>query len=69
MAIHKLPNNELFKQYYAEVILRLRNPRNLQDTRRLLGLFKSYIGEFPPTAQLAKSFLVQYANRKPRTLY
>jgi integrase len=35
----------------------------------MLGRFKEYIGEFPPTAQLAKSFLAQYANRKPRTLY
>jgi integrase/recombinase XerD len=69
MTIHKLPNNELFKQYDAEIVLRLRNPRNLKDTRRLLNLFKTYIGEFPPTAQLAKSFLAQYANRKPRTLY
>ncbi len=44
MAIHKLPNTELFRQYDAEIALRLRNPRNLSDTRRMLGRFHQFIG-------------------------
>ena len=64
-----LSNDELLHRYDSELVLRLRAPRNLSDTRKLLGKFKTYLGEYPPSAQLAKSFLAQYADRKERTLY
>jgi len=39
----------------------------LRETRRLLGHFHGYLGEFPPTVELAKGFLGQFADRKPIT--
>jgi len=62
-------NEELLKLYDSELILKLHNEKNLRDTRTILTKFKDYLGEFPPTPELAKSFLAQYAIRKPRTLY
>ena len=35
----------------------------------MLEQFKLHLGGFPPSPELAKGFLAQYANRKPRTLY
>jgi site-specific recombinase XerD len=67
--IRTLPNEELFRRYDTEIKLRLRNPRNLHDTRKMLGRFNEFLGNFPPTAQLAKDFLAQYTEHKPRTLY
>jgi integrase len=64
-----MKNEELFKLYDSELILRLHNKKNLRDTRTILTKFKNYLGEFPPSPELAKSFLTQYADRKPRTLY
>ncbi|UCG55437.1 MAG: hypothetical protein JSV32_04355, partial [Dehalococcoidia bacterium] len=64
-----MKNEELFKLYDSELILRLHNEKNLRDTRTILTKFKNYLGEFPPSLELAKSFLTQYADKKPRTLY
>jgi hypothetical protein len=64
LAIYNLPSAELFRLYDAEIALRLRNPRNPSDTRCMLSHFHEFLGEFPPTEQLAK-----YANHKTRTLY
>jgi len=69
LTLRGLSNDELLHRYDSELVLRLRAPRNLSDTRKLLGKFKTYLGEYPPSAQLAKSFLAQYADRKERTLY
>ncbi len=62
-----MTNDELFRQYDSELMLRLHNTRDLGDHRRMLHKFKEYVGAFPPTAELAKRFLSQFVNRKPRT--
>lgn len=62
-------NEELLQIYDSDLVLRLRNPKNLSDTRKILARFKEHLGGFPPSPELAKGFLAQYANRKPRTLY
>jgi len=69
LELRSLSNEELFKKYDSEIALRLRNPQNMHDKHTMLQHFKDYIGEFPPTAQLTKSFLAHYSNHKPRTLY
>ena len=69
MALRRLTNEELFRLYDNEIVLRLRAPKNLSDTRIILGRFKEYLGGYPPSPELAKAFLVQYADHKPRTLY
>jgi integrase/recombinase XerD len=62
-------NEELFTLYDSDLVLRLHNVKNLSDTRKILDKFTKYLGGFPPSPELAKGFLAQYANRKPRTLY
>ena len=64
-----MTNEELFALYDSDLVLRLRNAKNLSDTRKILAKFKDYLNGFPPSPELAKGFLAQYANRKPRTLY
>jgi len=61
-------NDELFSLYDAELVLRIRNERNLEHERRLLSKFHEYLNSYPPSPELAKGFLSLYSNRKPRTL-
>ncbi len=67
--LRNLPNSELIRLYDSELILKLHNAKNLRDTRNTLSRFMSYLGAYPPSPELAKGFLSQYADRKARTLY
>ncbi|MFC2033874.1 tyrosine-type recombinase/integrase [Chloroflexota bacterium] len=67
--LRQMNNEDLFKLYDSDLVLRLHNAKNLTDTRKILTRFKEYLGEYPPSPELVKSFLVQYTDRKPRTLY
>jgi integrase len=67
--LRQMTNDELFRLYDSDLLLRLHNAKNLSDTRKTLVRFKDHLGEYPPSPELAKSFLAQYVNRKPRTLY
>jgi len=62
-------NNELSQLYDSDLILRLHNVKNLNDTRKILTKFKQYLNGFSPSPGLAKGFLAQYSDRKPRMLY
>lgn len=64
-----MTNEELFKLYPNDLVLRLHNAKNLSDTRKVLDRFKDYLNGYPPSPELAKGFLAQYTDRKPRTLY
>jgi len=61
-------NRELFSLYNAELLLRVHNARNLDNERRLLVKFHEYLNSYPPSPELAKGFLTQYASKKPRML-
>jgi len=67
--LRRMTNEELFKLYDSDLVLRLHSPKNLSDTRKFLTRFNQYLGSYPPSPEIAKSFLAQYADRKPRTLY
>jgi len=69
LILRNLPNAELARLYDSELVLKLHKPKNLRDTRTVLSHFMSHLGAYPPSPELARSFLAQYANRKPRTLY
>ncbi|KTB48320.1 Site-specific recombinase XerD [Dehalogenimonas alkenigignens] len=69
LKLRHMTNEELFKLYDNEIILRLRNVKNLSDTRAILTKFQTELGNFPPSPDLAKAFLAKYTDRKPRTLY
>ncbi len=68
MTLRQKTNEELFQLYDSDMILRVRNTRNLVNDRSLLARFEEYLGGYPPSAELAKGFLSQYTNNKPRTL-
>jgi integrase len=68
LRLRHMTNDELFKQYDSELLLRLHNAKDLGDHRRILSKFKGYVGGYPITVELAKGFLSQYTNRKARTL-
>ena len=62
-------NAELFKLYDSQLVLKHRSAGGLEESRRLLRHFKDYLGEYPPTPEVAASFLAQFKDRKPATLY
>jgi len=69
LELRHMTNEGLFKLYDSDLVLRLHNTKNLSDTRKVLARFKEYLNGYPLSAELAKGFLTQYADRKPRTLY
>jgi integrase len=69
LQLRNLTNEQLFKDYDSHLVLRLHNAKNLSDTRKILARFKKHLNGFPPSPELAKGFLVQFANRAPRTMY
>ena len=62
-------NDELFQRYDNDLTLRLHSIKNLRDTRNKLSDFSKYLKGRPPSPDLAKAFLTQYADKKPRTRY
>jgi len=69
LMLRRLNKDNLFELYDSDLVLRLRNAKNLSDTRKMLTRFKGYLNGYPPSPELAKAFLSQFANRRPRTLY
>jgi integrase len=69
LKLRNLSNAELFALYDSELVLRLHNAKNLADTRKILARLQKYLGDYPPSIELVKAFLAQYADREPRTLY
>jgi len=67
--LRQIKNEDLFQLYDSDLVLRLHNAKNLADTRKMLTRYKVYLGDYPPSPELAKGFLAQYADRKARTLY
>jgi hypothetical protein len=68
LALKSKTNEELFTLYDAELILKVHNTRNLENERRLLTKFHSYLNGSKPSPELAKGFLSQYSSKKPGTL-
>jgi len=63
-----MTNDALFELYQSELTLRIHNRRNLANDNALLDKFKTYLGGYPPSPQLAKGFLATFKDRKPRTI-
>jgi integrase/recombinase XerD len=68
LALKNKTNDELFALYEAELILKVHNTRNLENDRRLLAKFHSYLKGSQPSPELAKGFLSQFSGKKPGTL-
>ena len=67
--LHRKTNAELLQLYDAQLILRHRSQEALDEARRVLNHFRDYLGEFPPSPEIAASFLARFADRKTTTLY
>jgi integrase len=59
-------NDQLFSAYY-DLIANTHTPESLYEAKRLLGKFKIFLGEFPPSSQLAVQFLSQFKDHKVNT--
>ena len=68
MALREKTNQELFSLYEDDLALRLHNAKNLKDTKTLLNHFMEFLGQFPPSPELSKSFLARYAKYNTYTL-
>ena len=68
MELRQKTNDELFALYEGELALHHRSARGIHEAKRVLNHFHNYLGEFPPTPELAKSFLSQFKERKPTTI-
>jgi|GEM_PF-2063922 len=69
MDLRNKSNDELFELYQAEIILKNRNTDARKEYTRILFHLKEYLGEFPPSAALAKNYLSQFSTIKSATLY
>jgi hypothetical protein len=61
LKFRNLPNEELFRLYDSELVLRLHDAKNLSDTRKTLVRFKVHLGQYTPSVELAKGFLAETA--------
>jgi integrase len=68
LELRQKTNRELFALYEGELAFHHRSERGLHEAKRILGHFQNYLGEYPPTPELAKSFLATFSNRKPTTM-
>jgi integrase len=68
LELRQKPNNELFTLYEGELAFRHRSAKAIHEAKRVLNHFHDYLGEYPPTPELAKSFLSNFSHRKPTTL-
>ena len=55
--------------YESELVLKHRSTKALTEAKRVLGHFKAFLGQYPPSPELATSFLAGFAHRRPTTLY
>ena len=68
LSLRTKTNDELFRLWRAELALRYRSDRSLKEAERVMGKFETFLGGYPPSAELAKSYLSQFRGRKPNTI-
>lgn len=59
-------NDQLFKEYYDLITTSL-SSSYVNESRRLLDKFRAFLGDFPPSIELALNFLAQYHNKSDNT--
>jgi integrase/recombinase XerD len=69
LRLRHMTNEELIQHYDSVLVLRLHNQKDLSDTRKMIARYLvGYLNGLPPSPETARDFLVQFVNRKPRTL-
>jgi integrase len=69
LRLRQMTNDELFESYDAELINHHQSAKALNEERRVLGHFKEYLGQWPPSPESAKRFLAQFRELKTWTRY
>ena len=69
LRLRRKPNSELFSLYDSQLILKHRSQDALEEARRVLRHFQTYLGQWSPDPEQAVAFLAQFKDRKPTTLY
>jgi integrase len=59
-------NDQLFSDYY-DIILNTHTYKSFYEAKRLLELFRIFLGQVPPSATLAVQFLTNFKSRKLNT--
>ena len=62
-------NEELFVLFDSQLVLRHRSRDALAEARRVLKHYQAFLGDYPPSPELAATFLAKFSERKPNTLY
>ena len=68
MNLRTKSNKELFRLWRAELAFRYRSQRSLKEAERVITKFEQFLGGYPPTVELARSYLSQFRSRKPNTV-
>jgi hypothetical protein len=58
-----MTNEQLFASYDSELVLKNQSSKGLYEARRVLNHFRDFLGEFPPSPELGKRFLAQFAEK------
>jgi integrase len=61
-------NEELFALWRSELAFRYRSEKALKEAYRVMARFEHFLGGYPPSAELAKSYLSQFLPAKANTL-
>jgi integrase len=67
LSLKRKTNHELFSLYYDHLRVKL-TPGQFDQYRLILGKFHEFLGEFPPSVELATQFLTQFADRAQATM-
>jgi hypothetical protein len=68
LELRQKTNKELFALYEGQLAFHHRSARGIHEAKRILNHFHDYLGEFPPTPELTKSFLSKFTIRKATTV-
>lgn len=67
LSLKRKTNRELFSLYYDHLKVRL-TPGQFEQYTLLLDKYHQFLGEFPPSVELATKFLTRYTNHAQATL-
>jgi len=67
LSLKRKTNHELFSLYYDHLKVRL-TPGQFDQYTLVLDKYHQFLGEFPPSVELATQFLTRYANHAQATL-
>jgi len=68
LALRNKTNEELFNLWRAELRFKYSSEKALDEARRVITKFEQFLGGYPPSCELAKTYLSQFFDRKRNTI-